>query len=151
MIKRDNLAGDTGDKLWVKKEKKISLTEKILELSLKSSSIIKVGDLTIIFMGYVTIAVAILSFGNFISQCQNFFSRNGMRDVFETVRLITSVVKVGFLLFVRIFCLPVVLGTMVMMVANIRTQYTDEEMISFVANDIVSFCIYRGHLVYHIC
>ena len=117
----------------------IGITEKILELSLKSSSIIKIGDLSIIFLGYVTIATTILSVGNLITQCQPYFSRNGMREIFETIRLITSIVKVGYLLFIRIFCLPVVLGSVVLMVMNVRTQYSDEEIINFIANDVVSF------------
>ena len=57
----------------------------------------------------------------------------------EKVRYGTSIVKVGFLLSVRIFCLPVVLGCMVLAVVNLRTQYSLEQMLTFIANDVVSF------------
>lgn len=115
------------------------LVNTIHEESLKTDSIVKPIDISYILFGYTIAALFFLFLGNFIMMAYSLNPNVLSATTNRRVGMITSIVKVGFFLFVRIFCLPVVLGTIFLLILNIQTQYTTNQIVLFIAKDIVSF------------
>jgi hypothetical protein len=111
----------------------------IHEESLKFDGIVKPIDLLRILEGYTIAVLLVLFLGNLILMATSLFPNILGATFNRKILMSTSVVKVGFFLFVRIFCLPVVLGCIFLLILNTRTQYTTSQIITFIAKDIISF------------
>ena len=110
----------------------------------KSGHLISVDDAAVILMGYISNCIMIFSLGAFAYYFQNKkfgIPLNATPKLFRyglsMMSIASSILKVGTLLFLRIFWLPVVIGFMALYSANVLFEYSQTEFISFMVNNTV--------------
>lgn len=124
-----------------------SFVAEFAETNRKSGHLISVDDAAVILMGYVSNCIMIFSLGAFAYYFQNKkfgIPLNATPKLFRyglsMMSIAASILKVGTLLFLRIFWLPVIVGFMALFSANVLFEFTQTEFITFMVDNTVG-CI----------
>lgn len=107
------------------------------DLSGKSPSILQISDIGVIALGYTTVAAIIFVLGTVVGEVHSrlrLASVALIRDILETL---VSVVKVGVLLFLRIFLLPMILGCLLLRCANEIFELSSHTWANYTASNPV--------------
>jgi len=102
-----------------------------------TTAVIQVNHMARISIGIVTLVISVLLMGEVVQRVHKFVPMSTLGYVSEVLQLSRSVLKVGTLLFVRILCLPILLGSLVMASTNIVMQYSRETWLSFILDNPV--------------
>ena len=104
-------------------------------------SIIQMGHVLRITLGFQTMASIVLLIGELIFSIHKFVPLHMMAFgyVVEALNFSRQILKSGFLLFIRIFCIPILLGFAVIYNINFLTDYTREETLKLVLENVIGF------------
>ena len=121
-------------------EKLQLLAGRVSEFSSSGDGTLQLVDIPIIVLGYLSVFVVIFTIDTIISWIHRRSSGHFLELVVEVLGMLSSVIKVGCLLFLRIFILPVLLGGSILYVANLLLQKTLDEWLAFAQSNIVGSC-----------
>ena len=107
-------------------------------ISSASSSALHLSDIYSICIGYSAISSVVFILHLLSSLLKLYVTRNSLLNVFaEVMRSLASILKVGILLFIRIFTLPICLGTTLLYSFNLFFQYNKDMWVEFVTSKLV--------------
>jgi hypothetical protein len=116
------------------------------DVSEKSNKLLAINEVLVILMGYVTICVAVFVLATcaFVIHVKMFtFPTNVTPKVVKlglsVVGITSSILKVGTLLFLRIFWLPLIIGCMSLYCTNVIFEFTQTEYVNFIVSNMVGF------------
>ena len=116
----------------------ITIGRLILDKSNEAGRAVEMVDVFLLCVGYGTLfLVVFLAHSMAQIAARTELSRRAAAVVIEPIRALASVTKVGVLLFMRIFFLPMCLGACVMSTSNVLLQLPQSRWVDFVATNIV--------------
>jgi hypothetical protein len=110
----------------------------VIERSHNAGKVLEISDLFLLCAGYLTLFGIIFMayyFGQLATRAAALSRR--MQVVFEPVKSLATVAKVGALLFMRIFFLPMCLGACVLSSLNVLLQQPKDTWVDFIATNVV--------------
>jgi hypothetical protein len=116
----------------------------LMAASATTKSLIVAPDVGIMLSGYIFICVIVFSFGNMANFIQKRIlamptAFRAVKVALHAISIVASILKVGTLLFLRIFWLPLVIGCMALYCANALFEYSQEDIINFSVENMVGF------------
>ena len=104
-----------------------------------SDSIIQLRHVIQIILGFGTIALIVLILSEVVYRLQKFLPLHitTLGYIVEALSFSRQILKSGFLLFIRIFCVPILLGFAVVYSLNLITEYSKDEVLNLFLENIV--------------
>ena len=106
-------------------------------LSDDSNNALHCNDILYVGLGYTTVFVAIFIVHYLVQFVKAYFEHQTVVVMSDVMRSLSSITKVGILLFIRIFVLPIWLGSIVLASFNIYLDYSRDVWIQFAAKQLV--------------
>lgn len=118
----------------------------LFTLTGSSPRLIIVDDIFVILSGYVTICAVVFTLGIVAHAIQSIpfgfplsSAPHIIRFSLSIITAVSSVLKVGTLLFLRIFWLPLIIGCMALYCANVLFELTRSDLTHFMVENLVGF------------
>ncbi len=104
-----------------------------------SESVIQLRHVTQIVLGFGSIAFIVLLLGEVVYRLHKFIPLHitTLDYIMEALSFSRQILKSGFLLFIRIFCVPILLGFAVVYSLNLITEYSRDEILHLFLENIV--------------
>ncbi len=106
-------------------------------LSDDSSNALRCNDILYVGLGYTTVFASIFIVHYLVQFIKMYLKHPTVLVMSDVMRSLSSITKVGILLFIRIFVLPIWLGSIVLASFNMYLNYSREVWIQFAAKQLV--------------
>jgi len=115
----------------------IVLASQVTTLSSTSEDALQFSDLVLVVLGYASLFFMIFALSESLYTLREVFSPSFLTNSILGLVALANVVKVGLLLLVRVFILPVILGVVVLICANSFLGYGTNDWAIFISSNVV--------------
>lgn len=115
----------------------IVLASQVTTLSSSSEDALQFSDVVLVVLGYASLFFMIFALSETLYTLREVFSPSFLTNSILSLAALANVVKVGLLLLVRVFILPVILGIVVLVCANTFLGYGTNDWAVFISSNVV--------------